>query len=59
VEDWQKTGKRLDMGKSCVRVRRLEDVPLDVLGRAIKRIKVKDFIKSYEDAVPAARKRKK
>ena len=50
VEEWRATGKRLDMGKSCVRVKKLEDVPLDVLGRAIKRVTVKKFIASYEKA---------
>ena len=48
VEAWKKSGKRLDMGKSCVRVKKLEDVPLDVLGATIKSIRAKDFIASYE-----------
>ncbi len=34
---WASTGKRLDMGKSCVRFRRLEDLPLDVIGETIAR----------------------
>jgi len=33
VEEWKATGKRLDMGKSCVRVKKLDDLPLEVLGR--------------------------
>ncbi|MEM9066030.1 MAG: DUF1801 domain-containing protein [Planctomycetota bacterium] len=48
VEEWKATGKKLDMGKSCVRFKTLEDVPLQVIGRAIKRIPVKKFIASYE-----------
>ena len=36
------------MGKSCVRVKKIEDVPLDVLGRAIKRATLKRFVASYE-----------
>lgn len=47
-EEWLATGKRLDMGKSCVRVKKIEDVPLDVLGRAIKRATLKRFVASYE-----------
>lgn len=50
VKEWKATGKRLDMGKSCVRVKKLEDVPLEVLGRAIKRVTAKKFIASYEKA---------
>ena len=38
------------MGASCVRVKKLEDVPLDVLGRAIKRMTAKKFVASYETA---------
>ena len=36
------------MGKSCVRFRRLEDVPLDVVGEAIARTSADDFIAAYE-----------
>jgi hypothetical protein len=45
---WRKTGKRLDMGKSCVRVKRLEDVALDVVGEAVARVPVKDFLARYQ-----------
>lgn len=45
---WAKTGKKLDMGKSCVRLRKIEDVPLSVIGQAIKRIRAKKFIEHYE-----------
>ena len=48
VEDWKKTGKKLDMGKSCVRFKKLEDVPLKVIGDAVKRVPMKKYIKQYE-----------
>ena len=44
---YKATGKRLDMGKSCVRFRRLEDLPLDVLGEAISRYEVARFVDIY------------
>ena len=44
------SGKRLDMGKSCVRFKRLDDLPLDVIGEAIARTSVDDFLASYEAA---------
>ena len=34
---WEATGRRLDMGKSCIRFRRLEDVALDVVARVRSR----------------------
>ena len=48
VTDWKKTGKKLDMGKSCVRFKKIEDVPLKVIGDAVKRVPMKKFIKQYE-----------
>ena len=47
-ERWAETGKRLDMGKSCVRFRRLDDLAIDVVGEAIARTSVDDFIHAYE-----------
>lgn len=41
------TGKRFDMGKSCVRFRRLDDLPLDVIGDAVARYEVEDFVSLY------------
>ena len=48
VEEWRNTGKKLDMGKSCVRFKKLEDVPLKVIGDAVKRVPMKKYIKQYE-----------
>jgi hypothetical protein len=48
---WAKSGKKLDMGKSCVRFKKLEDLPLDVIGEAIRRVPVNKFIALYESAI--------
>jgi hypothetical protein len=54
---WEKTGKKLDMGKACIRFKKLDDVPLKVIGEAIKRVPVKKFIEHYESvAKPAGRR---
>ena len=52
---WAKTGKKLDMGKACVRFRTLEDVPLEVIGEAIRRMPARKFIEHYEKALAAQR----
>ncbi len=52
VKAWTATGNKLDMGKSCIRVKKLENVPLDVLGKAIKKMKAKEFIASYDAVRP-------
>lgn len=38
------TGKRLDMGRSCVRFRRVDDLALDVIGDAIASVGVDEFV---------------
>lgn len=45
---WAKTGKKLDMGKSCIRFKKIDDLPLEVVAQAIKRMTVKDHIAQYE-----------
>jgi hypothetical protein len=47
-ERWAEAGLKLDMGKSCLRFRRLDDVDLGIIGGAIARIPVDDFIAAYE-----------
>jgi hypothetical protein len=47
---WAKTGKKLDMGKSCVRFKKLEDLALDVIAEAIKRVPAKKYIEHCEGA---------
>jgi hypothetical protein len=46
------TGKKLDIGQVCIRFKTLADLPLDVVGRAISAITVKDFIANYEALRP-------
>jgi hypothetical protein len=48
TEAWKAAGKRLDMGKACVRFKRLEDVPLDVIGDAVARVPVAAYVKMHE-----------
>jgi len=45
---WTATGKKLDMGKACVRFRKIEDVPLAVVGQLIARVPVKEYIARME-----------
>ena len=54
-ERWAATGKKLDMGKSCVRFRRLEDLPLDVIGRTIAEESVEGYLERYAAARGSSR----
>jgi len=49
-DGFRKAGKKLDMGKSCVRFRRLEDLPLDVIGQVVAATPPKAFIARHEAA---------
>lgn len=53
---WRAAGKKLDMGKSCVRFKKLEDVPLEVVAAAIKRMPSKRYIATYEAQLLASGK---
>lgn len=47
---WAKTGKKLDMGKCCIRFKKVEDLALDVIGEAVRRVPAERFIEQYEAA---------
>jgi len=49
-EAWAKSGKKLDMGKACIRFKKVDDLALDVLGEAIRRLPAKKYIEVYEKA---------
>ena len=55
---YRTTGKRMDMGKSCVRFRKLDDLPLDVVGDAIALMPVKKFVDRVGKAQSARSARK-
>jgi hypothetical protein len=56
--EWRKTGSRWDAGKSCVRAKKLADIPIELVGKVVKKVPVKTFVASYEAALPASAKRK-
>ena len=49
-EAFAKAGKKLDMGKSCIRFKKLDDLPLDALGEIIASTPPEAFIARYEAA---------
>ena len=50
LEKYRASGKRLDMGKSCVRFRTLDDLPVDLIGETIGSMTVESFIETVESA---------
>lgn len=47
---YKATGKRFDVGKSCVRFRRIDDLPLPLIGETIAAMSVDDFVARAEQA---------
>lgn len=41
---------KLDMGKSCIRFKKMEDIPYDLIGELCSKITVQDWIDLYESA---------
>ena len=44
------TKAKLDMGKGCVRFKKLNDIPYDLIGELAKRMDAKKWIEVYESA---------
>ena len=50
ADAFKKAGKKMDMGKSCLRFKKLDDLPLDAVGRIIASMPPDDLIAHYERA---------
>jgi hypothetical protein len=58
TQAWKATGKKLDMGKACVRFKKLDDVALDVVGEAFRRVSADAWIATYETSLAGNAQRK-
>ncbi|HKL12044.1 MAG TPA: DUF1801 domain-containing protein [Halanaerobiales bacterium] len=47
-EKYKETGIKVNMGKSCLRFKRIEEIPIDFIGDLISRVSIKEFIQIYE-----------
>jgi len=45
---YKKSGKQFDAGKSCIRFKKIDDLPLDLLGKTIASMDVNEFIELVE-----------
>jgi Domain of unknown function (DU1801) len=50
-EQWAKTGRKLDMGKCCIRFKRLEDFAMDVVRSVFRKTTAKKYIQFYLKAL--------
>jgi len=45
---YAESGKRLNMGKSCLRFRSLDDLPLDIIGETIAKVPLDQYVAHYQ-----------
>ncbi len=50
VSGFKGAGKKLDMGKACIRFRKLDDLPLDVIGEIAGAVPMKAFVATAKQA---------
>lgn len=49
VEEYPKhCSRKLDMGKSCIRFKKPEEIPFKLIAQLMKKMKVKDWVNLYE-----------
>lgn len=48
VTEFARTGHRLDMGKSCVRFKKLEQIPFDLIGQVVAKTPMEKWVAHYE-----------
>lgn len=49
--EWPRhTQSKLDMGKSCIRFKKLNDIPYELIGQLMQRISPAQWIQTYEKA---------
>ena len=49
---------KLDMGKSCVRLKKMDQIPFKLFGELASKLTPQQWIKTYEDAFKSIRKKK-
>jgi hypothetical protein len=59
ADQFAKAGKKFDMGTSCIRFKKLEDLHLPAIGQVVKRMPAAKYIKRYEAVLAAEGKPRK
>ncbi len=55
IKDWfekeyaERCKYKLDMGKSCIRLKKMEDIPYDLIGELFQKMSMREWIDIYED----------
>jgi len=58
ITDYQATGKRMDLGKGCVRFRKLDDLPLDLIAKYAGSLSVEQLCAVHDEYAASRSARK-
>lgn len=47
---------KLDMGKSCIRFKKMDDIPYELIGQLAGKVSVKEWISAYEEMLRSPKK---
>ena len=51
--EWPKhTSRKLDMGKSCIRFKKIDDIPLKLIGELASQVSPREWVEIYENSKP-------
>jgi len=56
-EEYRASGKKLDMGDGCLRFKKVENLPLDVIARLVAQLPVDKFVAGYDQKRKATKKK--
>lgn len=59
IEEHEKRGYKLDMGAGCVRYKKMDQIPFDLIGEVVARVPLEKFLAYYEQSIPESKKKKK
>ena len=58
VAEFEKVPSKLDIGKGCVRFKKPEEIPFELIGELVKKVTVKQWIEIMEGNIAAAKNKK-
>ena len=59
VTEYEKVQSKLDMGEGCMRFKKPEEIPFELIGELVKKMTVQQWIDIMEGSIAAAAKNKK
>jgi uncharacterized protein YdhG (YjbR/CyaY superfamily) len=47
MNEYAKTGQKLDMGKSCIRFKKMDKIPFELIAALVRRMSLDDYLAQY------------